>query len=258
MYDLSSITSGMAISKKIFTVYGGEKVGKTTFACEAPDSIIIPVEQGSDHINVNARFPKPQTFDDILSCLTTLMSQEHPFKTVIIDSVDAAERLAQKQVCVENNIDSMEELGYGKAYKQADEKLLYLLEGLEVLRDRGIQIIIIGHSKIQNIHDPRMGDSYNKAEIDCRDTVASKLKYISDAILFADIDAPIQETQEGLKKTKSISTSGRRILCTELTKAYSAGNRLGLPPILDLKGKEFWAWIEANVYNNTNQQQETK
>jgi 3-mercaptopyruvate sulfurtransferase SseA len=69
---------------------GTPKVGKTTWAANAPGAVLIPIkgEEGADDMTC-AKFPTAQTFDDVMEALGTLATAEHGYQFVVIDSATA-------------------------------------------------------------------------------------------------------------------------------------------------------------------------
>src|SRR5699024_6012176 len=69
---------------------------KTSLACTFPNPIVIRAEDGLSAIPSDQRpdaFPVIQSVDDVWDKLMALIKEEHEYKTVIIDSVTALERL---------------------------------------------------------------------------------------------------------------------------------------------------------------------
>ena len=245
--SLDQVTSGVQHGALIQTIYGVEKVGKTTFTTYAPAPIFLPVEKGTDQLDVK-RFPKPDTFQDILGAINTLLTCDHDYKTLVVDSLEAAEILSQREVVAQNNVASIVDISYGAGYKEADEKMLNMLDGLELLRDvKGMQIFIVAHAKVDTFNDPDT-ESHSVYTIDCRDKVVGRVKYMSDCLLFANHDKIVKSTQKGLKKEQKAETTGRHVLHTQHKASFYAGNRIGLPPLLELDGKRYWEWINTNYY----------
>src|SRR5690625_2983140 len=80
----------------IVTILGDSGLGKTSLACTFPQPIVIRAEDGLSAIPAEQRpdaFPVIQSVDDVWDQLMALIKEEHEYKTVIIDSVTALERL---------------------------------------------------------------------------------------------------------------------------------------------------------------------
>ncbi len=84
-----------SIEKRLkLLVYGPPGVGKTTAAIQFPDAYLIDMEKGSQNYAETIKKSGSMVFetsnpDDIKTEVTTLLTEKHPFKTVIIDPITA-------------------------------------------------------------------------------------------------------------------------------------------------------------------------
>src|SRR5688572_13178158 len=70
--------------------YGGDGVGKSTLASQAPEPIFIGAEDGTSELEV-VRYPdEPAEWNDIFDAIHVLATEDHAFKTLVIDTVDWA------------------------------------------------------------------------------------------------------------------------------------------------------------------------
>lgn len=136
-------------------IVGEGGIGKTTFASNAPDPILIATEDGADAVDV-PKLPldsKCETWGDLVSALRALMENEHDFKTLILDTLNAAEELCASMV-TDRDFGGVRVTKKGKegfdAYGKGDKAVAYemrqLLGMLDYLRRRkGMMIILIAH-----------------------------------------------------------------------------------------------------------------
>lgn len=247
--NLESIVSGVIRTPLRVVLYGPEGVGKTSFAALAPTPIYICSEKGTSHLNV-ARFPVPATWNDLFTGLNELLTREHTFQTVVLDSADWFERLAGKAVAQENGKDSIEGIGYGKGHVMLAEKFQQLLQWLDALAEqRQMNVIIIAHSVIENFDDPTT-ESYSRYSLATGKKVTPLLKEWPDALLFATFDKSMQTTGDGFKERKIAKSYGDRILLTEHRATHDAKNRWRLPERLPLDWQQFASCVDA-YYQNT-------
>ena len=115
-----TISRGLIPSATRLALYGPEGVGKTSLAAGFPEPVFIDTEGGTAHLDV-ARFPRPRAWAELLAAITHLITVEHGHKTLVIDSIDWAEKLLIEEVCRKANKDGLEDFGYGKG-------LVYLAE----------------------------------------------------------------------------------------------------------------------------------
>ena len=100
MYDLNSIQTGKKDLPPRIVILGTPKVGKTTFACDSSNPILMPIkgEEGADDMDC-AKFPTVNTYDELMEALTTLARDEHQFDTIRLDSSSTLEPLVWDKVC---------------------------------------------------------------------------------------------------------------------------------------------------------------
>ena len=94
--------------------YSAPKFGKSTWASKFPDAIFFECEPGLNHLEVF----KVQTYkwDDFLDACKLVAKGDHPFKTIVIDTVDNAFKMCSDHVCAKHNIDYEGDLGHGKGW----------------------------------------------------------------------------------------------------------------------------------------------
>src|SRR5262249_32105783 len=79
-------------------IYGTEGIGKSPFAAGPSEPVFIQTEDGLDEIDCD-KFPLATTYEEVLTALQELQTEQHTFETVVIDSLDWLERLVWDRVC---------------------------------------------------------------------------------------------------------------------------------------------------------------
>lgn len=237
---LASITSTRQTNRPLrIAVFGPPGIGKTTFASQAPAPIFLCAEDGAAFIEAK-QFPKPQSWFDVLDAVDTLKSEEHDFKTLVLDTLDAMESLCWEHVCRTQGggkSRSIEDFGYGRGYQHAVEVWEKFLEKLEYLQTkRGMNVIMLAHAVARDHKDPD-ADPYKRWELKLHSKSADVIAGWVDAVLFARPE--IVTKKEGLK-VRGFDT-GERLLHTTSTGAHAGKNRYSLPPVLPLSWADFWA-----------------
>ncbi|MEO5375092.1 MAG: ATP-binding protein [Alphaproteobacteria bacterium] len=237
--SLASLKKSTALAAPRILIHGVAGVGKTTFAAGAPASVFILTEDGlgtlsSDH------FPLARTFDEVMEALASLYTEDHPFQTVVIDSVDWLEPLVWARVCKDQGWSSIEEAGYGKGYVAALDLWRQYIEGLNALRDdKGMTIIQIAHTEIKRFDSPEH-EPYDRYVIKLHARAAALLQEHSDVVLFANYRISTVKSDVGFnKKVTRALGSGERVLFTAERPAFLAKNRYGLPDSLTLSWDAF-------------------
>jgi hypothetical protein len=227
-FDLGSISKTKRMEAPKILLAGEPKIGKSTFAAMAPNSIGILTEDGMSGIDADA-FPIAQSLDDIYSAIGTLLNDDHKFENVFLDSLDWCEPLIQAHVCKANGWKDIETPGFGKGYVAAAAEWKNLLDGLEALRrERGMGVILICHVKQQRIESPTH-EGYDAWVLKLHNRASALVEEWADIVGFAAHRIAIKKTDAGFgnKETKALKT-GERMLYLEAHPAYPSGNRFGL------------------------------
>jgi hypothetical protein len=239
---LDAITSGRRKRPMRVLLYGTEGIGKSTWASGAPAPVYLGTEDGTAQLDV-ARFPEPQTWGEALQAVDTLTTQEHVYKTLVVDTLDWLEPLAWDDVCGKAGVDNIESLGYGKGYVAALDRWRDLLARLDVLRDkRGMHVILLAHSWIKTFRNPE-ADDFDRYELKLHAKSAGLVKEWCDAVLFAAYETLVAEKD---KRVRGVDT-GARIAHTERRAAWDAKNRYGLPAQLPLDWSAFVEAVEVGA-----------
>ena len=235
------------------TIEGEAGVGKSFFACSAPKPFVINTDDGIDEIllripdimvadavPVGDNEANAKLYDSIIDTLTELAKEKHERKSIIIDSLDRLEILAQAKVCVEHSIKAPEDLGYGKAYVYARGKIQRVLAGLNYLRDeKGMEPICVCHTQIRTINKPTL-EPYDVFTLKLHKSASADIMEWSDAVLFLTFKMIIQkkDTGFGRKDSRAINT-GERIILTSGSQGVDCKNRFGLPSEIPAEYEEY-------------------
>lgn len=231
---LANITKGKHDKPLRVLLYGTEGIGKSTWAASAPSPIFLPVEDGTAHLDV-ARFPEPETWQDILHAVDFLIEEKHDFKTFAVDTLDAAEAMLWTFICDRDDQDNIEAYGFGKGYVTALSEWRIFLRRLEQLqRARGMGVILTAHSWIKTFKNPE-GADFDRYEMKLNPKASGLLREWSEDVLFAQYET--LTLTDKAKRTRGVD--GARVVHTERTAAWDAKNRHSLPETLPLTFDDF-------------------
>lgn len=237
---LAAVSSGKQAKAWRILLYGTEGVGKTTFASQCPAPIFLGVEDGSAHLDV-ARFPSPQSWLEVREAVQQLIDGPHEYKTLVVDTVDAAEPLlwahiVRRDTTSKQPLSSIEDYGYGKGYQVALDEWRSFLAQLERLRERSVNVLLLGHSLLRTFKNPE-GEDFDRYELKLHAKSAGLLKEWADAVLFANYET-IASKDARTRRVRGVST-GVRLLHTVRTAAFDAKNRMNLPDSMVFDYAEF-------------------
>lgn len=233
-----------------------QKWGKTSFAAQAPQPVFLCTrgEDGlmtlidSEQLPPVAHFPDCiTTWLELKASLSELVIQPHDYRTIVIDTVNGAERLCHEYVCEHrfaNDWGLSGWLSFGAGPRAAVTEFVELLNLLDRLRDKGCSIMLLAHSAPRTTRNPE-GADYDRWEPILERPTSSLLARWCDMILFGSFEViTAKETKTARAKAKG----QHRLIRCEPDAAYEAGNRHGLPAEIDCGASANEAWsnfIEA-------------
>lgn len=254
---LEQVTTGRSPAPRRVMLYGTHGIGKSTFAAHAPKPIFVQTEDGLGEIECD-KFPLTASFDQAMQALSELYTEKHPFRTVVVDSLDWLERQIWVEVCRKRSVESIEDIGYAKGYVFALTQWREFLEGLTALRnDKGMMIILIAHARIERFENPET-ESYDRYVPRLHRLASQVLQEWCDEVLFATFKVYTKQTDEGFdrKRSQGIGT-GERIMRTVERPAHVAKNRLSLPEEMPLDWDAYAEHL-TNGFNGSPQSAKSK
>jgi hypothetical protein len=254
----------------VITIVGFPGVGKSTLAALFPSPIFIQAENSStvfETWDLDAQpmllpvLPSPRlerkirTSEAIMDTLRELCSADHPYKTVIIDSVTSLASLLEDEVVA---FDPMHATsigdaagGFHKGYMVSAGMHAEIRRACEHIRRKGIAIVFLAHTGITKMKNRPDSGEYTAFSVDIHEK--SKAFYInhSDAVLYLKTEEFISGEEKNKKgqttKYGKVTNTGDRVLITSSdgTVGYiDAKNRYDMPveipvpkgenPLLDL------------------------
>lgn len=228
--------------------HGVEGVGKTSMPVYSNKPIYMMTrgEQGLLTLIDNKRvpetphFPETMTWDDALGQVEYLIETEHPYKTLVIDTLNGLERLCHEHVC---NRDFNADWGkagftsYMQGYEVSLSDWRQLLSLFDRLRDtKNMAIICLCHTKVATFKNPE-GADYDRYQPDMHAKTWSLTHKWADLVGFLNFETFVDD-----KKPRKATSTQNRMLFTERHAAYDAKNRLGLATEIELGGSGQEAW----------------
>ena len=253
--SLSSLQKNTIKPPRII-IYGDAGLGKTTFSVSAPNPVVIQTEDGLGTLDATA-FPLAGAYEEVIESLSALYNEEHDFKTVVIDSLDWMEPLIWRRVCLDNKVESIEKLSYGKGYVEAVYYWRNFFDSVTSLRDhKNMNVVMTAHNEIKRVEDPTL-PAYDRHDLKLHKRAAAVAEEFADIILFSQIQTnTISENtgktigkgleKEEIKRVRAITT-GQRVMHTIGQPAFLAKSRYPLPPMLPLAWSALADALSANL-----------
>lgn len=231
------IIRGKLQTAQKIVVYGPEGIGKSTFAAQFPEPIFIDTEGSTKHMDV-ARFPKPSSWTMLLEQVREIKKNPSLCKTLVIDTVDWAERICLDYILAREHKSGLEDFGYGKGYVYLNEELGRLLNALEEIIVCGVNVVLTAHAKMRKFEQPDEMGAYDRWELKLSGSKEKNnslmVKEWADAVLFANYKTFTVKTEAN--KTKA--QGGKRVMYTTHHPCWDAKNRYGLAPELPFDYQE--------------------
>jgi len=223
----------------IVTVYGTAGVGKSTFGANMPTPLFLDVEGGLGGLAVDSI--RVESFGDVIQTLKDLHADQHGYKTLVIDTLDAFEPLLWAEASRRNGWSNIEEAGYGKGYIAAAELWrTQVIAGVQSLRDRhGMSILLLAHHQIRQFQSPTH-ETFDRYQLRLHKAAADLVVEFSDIVGFAHHDVRIKKETGGFNRTRARAIGdGSRILALEERPAAVAKNRFSMPAEIEFSAEAF-------------------
>jgi hypothetical protein len=200
----------------IATFFGEGGMGKSTLAAMFPKPVFIRTEDGTASLAGNDEvmlFPLVSSSQEVLDQIEALATQEHEFKTLVLDSITQLGTLIEHEiVAADPKAKSINQAGggYGAGYNTAAEKHRQVREWAGALAyERGMNVVFIGHADTETLDLP---DFDPFARYTVRMHKKSLPHYTDNVDLVGLIRLKTYVRGDGDKK-RAISTGDREVIC---------------------------------------------
>lgn len=214
--DLNKLSKPTGNRPIICTLFGEGGMGKTTLAAMFPKPVFIRTEDGTASLVGNdevSLFPLAQSSQDVLDAIEALATQEHDYKTLVIDSITQLATMIEGEIVeADPKAKSINQAGggYGAGYGAAADKHRQIREWAGSLTyEKGMNVIFIAHADTETLDLPDI-DPFSRYTV--RMHKKSLPHYTDNADLVAFIRLKTFTVTKD-DKVRAKSTGEREIIC---------------------------------------------
>lgn len=231
-------------------IHGPEGVGKTLLAAYFPAALFVGPERGIPR-DLGFSVPElhPSNWNQMRSIVRSLISDEHDFQTLVIDTVDWIEPMIHEFVCERDSerktemnksghkLLSIEDYGYGRGYLCAEEEFRALIRDLDVLQHRrAMHVVLVMHSKVSTFKNPA-GADFDRWTGKPQQRITDIVKEWVENLVFIHYRVDASKVSEDKERNKAAPDRARakgvggsdRVYGLRQCAVYDAKNRVGLP-----------------------------
>mgnify|MGYP000032376448 CR=1 FL=1 len=250
----------------MITIVGSAGGGKTTLGARFPSPIFIRAEDGASVFDswdedikpvLMPQLPKPamdatgknfasSTKETLIAQLRELATAEHDFKTVVIDTVTALNKLFEQEIAMRDSVGNVADAsgGFHKGYTEVASWHSDIIYYCSILQQRkGMTVVFLAHQGIEKIKlNPEEASEYAIFTLDMHKSSAALYVSNSDGVIYVKHESFIAGAETNRKtgqttKFGRLMQSGERKLITTgdgQTGYAHAKNRYELPPEMPL------------------------
>lgn len=226
IFEEISVGESKEIPARI-ALYGTPKIGKSRFASNFPDAFFVNIEGGLSYLGKKARStPQLKSYDDVIAWLKHIYeNDDFTAGTLVVDSLDWLEQLAQARLVKAHNAQSItdakvKDFAYNNGVTMAASDTITALKWLDAIYEKkGIKTVLIAHSQVKSIDLPNQ-DAYSRHELKLSKGLSSKVMEWADLILFADYSFHVS--------TEGKTSDPKPVLYTGQSCAFLGGGRMQL------------------------------
>lgn len=225
---LEKLHSGRRHTPPRICLFGAPGVGKSTFASLAPAPVFIPVENGIDQLDV-VSFDHCRTMAAFTACLDQVLNDDHPFQTLVIDSLSALQDIVVDSVLADAKAKFLT-AAYGGYNRGNDAALMVfrkeVFPRIEAIREkRNMCILYLAHAHDETVRHAD-GTSERRTAPDLIAPVRDYIVRNTDVLAYGRI-----RTMEDASGNRIVvgPNGGERELVCEGDANLLAKNRYGIP-----------------------------
>lgn len=222
----------------LVTICGDSGMGKTSLAATFPNPIFIRAEDGMQAIPADQRpdaFPLITDTKTLWEQITAVIHEPHDYKTLVIDSVTALERLFLADVLAQDpKAKSINQAlgGYGAGTAAVAAMHQRVRKGAGLANEkRGMHVVFVAHADVETMKLPD-ADDYMRYSL--RLPSKSLPPYVDDVDVVGFVRLEMFTKGDEGERKRAISTGDRELIVHAAASCVSK-NRYGITEALPFK-----------------------
>ena len=256
VFSLADITNKAKPSPNRYGCYAPIGFGKSSLFAYSPSPIYLTTrgETGLQKLIETGQLPETPHFPeliswlDILAAIKFLRTEEHSYKTMVLDTANGAERLMHEFVAERDFSGDWTDrgfMGYMRGYEVSLADWRMFLNSLDDLqRERNMTIVFLFHSRVKTFKNPA-GPDFDRYAPELHEKTWALTRGWLDCILFGNFEVAVRggsKVVDPMKKGKAADIAPRILYTNSDNPTYDAKNRLGLPDDIELGDSAEEAW----------------
>ncbi|RJG46536.1 ATP-binding protein [Mesorhizobium sp. DCY119] len=236
----------------IVIIYGGEGMGKTSFAGDWPNPFYV--QTGANErppVGVDMlSFGLTETYQEFVDQCDWMLEAEHDRLTFVVDTLDSLEQIVIDEACARRGWKDISDGKFREPKDATAEVWREILRKFTELKASGFAVILIAHIVAKT--DPGViTDSIPRYRLNLRmQDDANSLTHAADIVGFIHQRVSIQKEAGGFHKDnvkKRGEGSGERLIAVEERPGFIAKNRHKLTGALTYKAGQGYAIFEPHI-----------
>lgn len=247
--SLLAAASKPKIKAPVLTIIGSPGAGKTTLGAMFPNSIMLRAEDGTavfeswdadmqptvlpqlarprhdkEHGGVDQ---KSSPYSSTMDYLRALVTEDHDYQTLVIDSVTALHKLFEQEIAIRDGVKTAADAsgGFHKGYKELASWHAEIIHACNVIRNKkNMAIIYLAHIGIEKVkNSPSEASEYAIYSLDMHRDSAALYTAESDGVYYISRDEMVVGAE---KDKKGNQTKSGRVIQSEERKLITSGDGL--------------------------------
>lgn len=266
MFSLSDVsTEGKSLPNR-WLIYAPPGFGKTSLLAYAPNVFFLETKGetgletliGAGQLPNTPHLPELQNWAELNAAIDFLLTADHKFRGLAIDTINGAEAMLHQHVCdrdFDGDMGNAGFLSYNKGYEVSLPDWKLFLNKLDRLREeKGMTIFLLAHSRVKTFANPS-GANYDRYMPEMHEKTWAITKGWVDNILFGNFEVVIKQgnktVTDASKKGKAAEVAPRVLYTNSDNPVFEAKNRVGLADEIELgeTPKEGWRNLAQAIRN---------